>query len=368
MERVTVETESKAYEVYIKAGLRHEIGVKLHSVLTEPASSIFIITDSDVAPHYLEDVKQSFLKNNENIPLYTEVIASGEASKSFSVYEQVLTKALSSNLDRQTVIIALGGGVVGDLAGFVAATYMRGVRFVQMPTTLLAHDSSVGGKVAINHALGKNMVGSFHQPEAVFYDTDTLYSLPEREWRSGFAEVMKHGFIRDVPFLSFLEKDVTSLSTMDKDVLATVLKRSIEIKANIVSEDERESGVRAHLNFGHTLAHALETELGYGEITHGEAVVIGMVFALHVSEHLFQVDLRVSHFQSWFESLGYDVAIPSHVQVESLINTMKKDKKAKAGIIRMVVLRAIGEATVVEVDSNTLFRLLENKMGVGARG
>ncbi|GAE34555.1 3-dehydroquinate synthase [Halalkalibacter akibai JCM 9157] len=255
MNRVQVATKSKVYDVCIKAGLRHLIGDAVKKV-TEPVSSVLVITDTDVAPLYLDDVVLSF--KNE-YPVYTEVIQSGEASKSFSVYEQVMTKALESSLDRKSLIIALGGGVVGDLAGFVAATYMRGIRFIQVPTTLLAHDSSVGGKVAINHPLGKNMVGSFHQPESVLYDTEMLYSLPVKEWRSGFAEVMKHGFIRDLSFLNWLQ-EIKVIEEMPIEQLNTLLEKSISIKAEIVTVDEKESGIRAHLNFGHTLGHAIESD------------------------------------------------------------------------------------------------------------
>ncbi len=362
---VIVSTKSKTYKVLIGEGLRHTLGKELRNVLPTSPSAIFVITDSNVAPHYLDDVVSSF---GGELPVHTAAIPSGEASKSFSIFEELLTKALTFGLDRKAVVVALGGGVVGDIAGFVAATYMRGIRFVQVPTTLLAHDSSVGGKVAINHPLGKNMIGSFHQPEAVFYDIETLYTMPQTEWRSGFAEVMKHGFIRDEDFLHWLEREITSFEQIPIAELASVLKKSIAVKALIVSEDERETGVRAHLNLGHTLGHAIETELGYGILTHGEAVAIGILFALRVSEEMFQIDLHVARYEEWFQRLGYKTKVPKQLFVDDLLKTMAKDKKAEAGIIRMVLLEALGRATVAEVEPAMIKQVLAERMEVDTRG
>ncbi|MCK0472119.1 3-dehydroquinate synthase [Halalkalibacter sp. APA_J-10(15)] len=358
MGSVQVQTVSKQYEVRIDSGLRHQVGALLKELL-QPVSSILIVTDSNVGPYYLKDVIQSF---DESSVVYDYVIESGEASKSFSVYEQVLSKALEVGLDRKSAVIALGGGVVGDLAGFVAATYMRGIRFVQMPTTLLAHDSSVGGKVAINHRLGKNMVGSFHQPEAVLYDTDCLMSLPEEEWKSGFAEVIKHGFIRDEAFLKQLEREWTSFKTISVERLNDMLARSISVKADVVSEDEQEHGIRAHLNFGHTLGHAIEAQLGYGKITHGEAVAIGMLFALRLSEEMLDVNFHIEQYENWFLQLGYRTKIPASLNRERLLQTMSKDKKVEAGTIRMVLLKKLGEATIVNIPPERIRVLLDERM------
>lgn len=360
MKTVHVKTESKQYDVIVDEGLRNRVGTLLKEMV--PAvSSVLIVTDSNVAPLYLQDVKDSF---HHSQSVYTFLLNSGEASKSFSVYEQVLTKALESQLDRKSVIVALGGGVVGDLAGFVAATYMRGIRFVQVPTTLLAHDSSVGGKVAINHPLGKNMVGSFHQPEAVFYDTECLKSLPVVEWRSGFAEVMKHGFIRDVAFLNELKEQWHSFDSIQIQQMNDMLAKSISIKADVVSKDEKENGIRAHLNFGHTLGHAIEAELGYGVITHGEAVAIGMIFALRLSEEMLNVALHVDEFEKWFKQLGYRTRIPKSLNQERLLNTMSQDKKVEAGTIRMVLLKKLGEAIIVNIPPEKISLLLEERMEV----
>ncbi|WP_332693336.1 3-dehydroquinate synthase [Halalkalibacter lacteus] len=361
MKLVPIEAKSKSYKVYIDARIRFKVGELLATVVTEAISSIFVITDSAVATLYLDDVVGSF---QNKLPVYTEVIPSGEASKSFATYEQVMTKALESGLDRKSVIVALGGGVVGDLAGFVAATYMRGIRFVQVPTTLLAHDSSVGGKVAINHPLGKNMVGSFHQPDAVFYDPEMLYSLPEKEWRSGFAEVIKHGFIRNQDFLQWLKQEIKSFDQLPIEQVNKLLERSLAVKANIVAEDERESGVRAYLNFGHTLGHAIESELGYGAITHGEAVAIGMIFALKLSETMFQVDLQVTQHEEWFKRLGYETSIPRKLNISRLIQKMQADKKAEAGSIRMVLLQGIERATMLEIPPTMIEQLIAKQMEV----
>jgi 3-dehydroquinate synthase len=365
MNHVLIEAKSKTYKVFIDTGLRSKIGEMMDSIMESHVSSVLIITDSSVAPLYLDDVVGSF---HEKLPIYTTVIKSGEASKSFEVYEQVMTKALESGLDRKSVIVALGGGVVGDLAGFVASTYMRGIRFVQVPTTLLAHDSSVGGKVAINLPLGKNMVGSFHQPEAVFYDTEALYSLPEKEWRSGFAEVIKHGFIRNHTFLNWLQEEVTSFEELPVELVNQMLEKSLAVKANIVAEDELESGVRAYLNFGHTLAHAIESESGYGVVTHGEAVAIGMIFALKLSEQVFEVDLDVKRYEEWFKQLGYKTKISNQLQISKLVTKMQNDKKAEAGTIRMVLLRKIEEAVLIEVPPNTIEQLLVEQMEVEING
>src|SRR5690606_22285980 len=212
-----------------------------------------------------------------------------------------LTFALEQKLDRKSVILAFGGGAVGDLSGFVAASFMRGIPFIQIPTTILAHDSAVGGKVAINHPLGKNMIGAFYQPEAVFYDLDFLHSLPLHERRSGFAEVIKHSLISDEDFYVWLRENVHDLDQLRNEEMLYFLKKGIRIKEQIVSQDEKESGIRAFLNFGHTLGHAIEGEAGYGNITHGEGVVIGMMFALGLSKKKLGLSFHLDEFESWLK-------------------------------------------------------------------
>lgn len=360
MERLTIETTTKSYPVFIGEALRLQVGQIIEAELKISPSAIMIISDETVAKLYLEDVKSS-LANTAN-HVFEFVIPSGEQSKSFELYYEIQSACLENGLDRKSLIIALGGGVVGDLAGFVAATFMRGIPFIQVPTTLLAHDSSVGGKVAINHPLGKNMIGAFHQPEAVIYDIDSLKSLPQKEWASGFAEVMKHAYIWDKELYDWLRKTIQSFSQIEGQTAVELLKRSISVKAAVVSEDERETGIRAYLNFGHTLGHAIETGLGYGKITHGEAVVIGMLFATVLSERIYEKSLDVETMRAWFEKLHYQVEIPQQLDVASLVQTMKKDKKAERGTIRMVLLKEIGEVELYPVPETMLFECLDDFM------
>ncbi|WNF38033.1 3-dehydroquinate synthase [Bacillaceae bacterium IKA-2] len=355
MKTMMIETKTKQYPLYIGENLRFETGKLLSNLFDSSISSVLIITDDNVASLYLEDLKKSLQQFKQVIEY---VIPSGEASKSFQLYYEIQGFALEKGLDRRSLIIALGGGVVGDLAGFVAATFMRGIPFVQVPTTLLAHDSSVGGKVAINHPLGKNMIGAFYQPEAVIYDTSTLQSLPDTEWRSGFAEVIKHGFIWDRKFLKWLQDNINNFNQINGSLAIELLVRSISVKKAVVEEDETETGIRAILNFGHTLAHAIETNLGYGKITHGEAVVIGMIFALKVSEDHFDTNLEIASIVEWFKKYNFQIAIPSELNIEDLIAAMKKDKKSAAGIIRMVLISDIGESEVVSVSEDRLRALL----------
>lgn len=354
MDQLLIEAATKQYPVFIGENIRHEIGDIISNMKLTP-SSILIITDDCVAPLYLDDVKKSM---STFLTTYEYIIPSGEASKSFQNYYEIQSFALEKGLDRKSLVIALGGGVVGDLAGFVAATYMRGISFIQVPTTLLAHDSSVGGKVAINHPLGKNMIGAFYQPEAVVYDTATLMSLPEHEWRSGFAEVIKHGFIRSKSLYDWLQKNIQSFSEIQGSKAKDLLKQSISVKANIVKEDEKEANVRAYLNFGHTLAHAIEAKLGYGKVTHGEAVVIGMIYALKVSEKYYGVDLNIKEILSWLKKYHYQLRIPSTLNIDDLIDAMKKDKKSANGKINMVLIKKIGHVELLSVPEELLRQVL----------
>ncbi|MEC2070820.1 3-dehydroquinate synthase [Alkalihalophilus marmarensis] len=362
MSVVHISTKSKSYEVRIEPGLRHTLYNLIHAHKMSDASSFLIITDEHVHDLYINDVLAGFPKQDH---VYVEKVASGESSKSFEVYQKLQERALQIGLDRKSVIIALGGGVIGDLAGFVAATYMRGVRFVQVPTTLLAHDSSVGGKVAINLPGAKNIVGAFFQPELVIYDTEMLHSLPEREWRSGFAEVVKHGFIRDREFLDWLKGQVTSFDQFNDEFLKEMLVQSIGVKADIVSADETEQGIRAYLNFGHTLGHAIEAELGYGELSHGEAVAVGMIFALRLSERVFQVELPVKETITWLETLGYSTNVPKGLSAEQLLASMKKDKKTTGGLIRMVLVEECGKAVLKDVADEPLLDSLHKAIEEG---
>jgi 3-dehydroquinate synthase len=273
------------------------------------------------------------------------VVPDGEDHKDWATLDRVIGELLAHRCDRRTAIVALGGGVVGDLAGFAAATYQRGVPFVQVPTTLLAQvDSSVGGKTAINHALGKNMVGAFYQPRLVLADMDTLTTLPERELRAGLAEVIKHGAIRDAELFAWLEGNVERLLARDPDALAHAVKRSVEIKAEVVARDERETGERALLNFGHTFGHAIETGLGYGTWLHGEAVAAGMVMAAELSARLGLLDgASVDRLRRLIERAGLPVRAPA-LAPERWLELMAVDKKAAGGRVRFVLLHGLGAA------------------------
>jgi 3-dehydroquinate synthase len=277
------------------------------------------------------------------------VIPDGEAHKDWPTLNTVFDALLRERCDRKTAIVALGGGVVGDLAGFAAATYQRGVPFVQVPTTLLAQvDSSVGGKTAINHPLGKNMIGAFHQPLAVLADMDTLATLPPDELRAGLAEVIKHGAIRDAAFFEWLEANLDALLGLDRNALAYAVKRSVEIKAAVVALDERETGPRALLNFGHTFGHAIEAGLGFGAWLHGQAVAAGMVMAADLSARLGSIDRSVAdRLRRLVARAGLPVVGPA-LGPERYLDLMAVDKKAEAGQIRFILLDRLGAARIVE--------------------
>jgi 3-dehydroquinate synthase len=334
-----------SYPIHIGAGL---IGQR---ALYEPylaGGSAAIVTNAVVAQHYLGAVKRAL----GAIRVTDVVVPDGEEAKSWSGVGQVVDAMLRAKLGRDTLVVALGGGVIGDLAGFAAAIYQRGVAFVQVPTTLLAQvDSSVGGKTAINHALGKNMIGAFHQPVAVISDVRTLDTLPHRELRSGLAEVIKHGFALDAAFVDWLEANIEKLVARDGAALAHAVRRSCELKAQVVAADEREAGERALLNFGHTFGHAIEAATGYGAWLHGEAVAAGMVMAAELSAlmgHLKKAD--VSRVRNLLQRAGLPVAGPA-LAPEQLMELMALDKKAARGKTRFVVLERIGRARLTaDVD------------------
>ena len=349
MESISIETQSKCYHVFLGSGSANEIAPFLQKEL-RGFSKVMIITDETVGEIHLSSLL------NKIKPL-TPIIfqaPSGEACKTFEVYYSAISEALKNNLDRKSVILAFGGGAVGDLAGFVAATYMRGIAFIQIPTTILAHDSSVGGKVAVNHPLGKNMIGAFYQPEAVFYDLDFLKTLSPKEKRSGFAEVIKHALIQDKEFYQWLLFNVKDLSSLKEEELANCLKKGIKIKGSIVSQDERENGLRAVLNFGHTLGHAIESELGYGKITHGEAVMIGMAFALDISMKHIKMDFNLAEFRAWAEKLGYQLKVPAELTIEGLLKKMLHDKKSIEGTVNFILLEDVGKPVIVPLSEEAL--------------
>jgi 3-dehydroquinate synthase len=352
MSLLKISTKDISYPIYINDGLRYEISTLLEKHTIE-YDSVLIITDDNVAALYLDEVARSFQS-----PVHTIIVKAGEAAKSFSNYIKIQTFAIEKRLTRQSLIVALGGGVIGDLAGFIAATYLRGVRYIQMPTTILAHDSAVGGKVAINHELGKNLIGAFHQPSMVLYDLETLKTLPRRQLLSGLAEVIKHALIeKDQELLSLVANKGEEELVHNPQFLGDILTHGMKVKAEIVSLDEKEANVRKFLNFGHTLGHAIESESNY-RFLHGEAVIIGMLFAIFISEKYFNINLEFQKFKNWFIKLGYETDVPTSLATSKLVERMKVDKKVIANQISMVLLRNLGEPEVISFEAEEITEYL----------
>lgn len=338
---LNVDLGERSYPIVIGSGLLGG-GFDLSDYLAGP--DCLIVSNETVAPLYLDVLK----KNVPNNTVYSINLPDGESFKTVASVESVVDRLVSSHTNRDSTVIALGGGVVGDIAGFAAACYMRGIAFIQVPTTLLAQvDSSVGGKTGVNHPDGKNLIGAFHQPQLVLIDTDTLATLPDRELRAGLAEVIKHGAIADAVFFDWLEANMAALLGRDADVLAYAINRSCKIKAAVVSEDETEKGRRALLNFGHTFGHAIENCLGYGEWLHGEAVAAGMVMAAKLSS----IDKsELQRIRDLVAAAGLPVE-PPPVAADELLAAMEMDKKVQAKQLRFVLLKSIGEAYVSNADS-----------------
>jgi shikimate kinase/3-dehydroquinate synthase len=305
-----------------------------------------LVTNAVIAPLYLERVAKAL--RDAGAEVVEVVLPDGEEHKTWQTLNLVFDALLSAHCDRHTTIVALGGGVVGDLAGFAAAVYQRGIPFIQAPTTLLSQvDSSVGGKTAVNHPLGKNMVGAFHQPKAVLADVSTLETLPDRELRAGLAEVIKHGVIRDPVFFDWLEANLERLLRRDPEALVHAVVRSCEIKAEVVGHDERETGLRAVLNFGHTFGHAIESGLGYGRWVHGEAVGAGMVMAADLSARIGMVSrIEAERIRDLIGRAGLPVKGPAGLSADRYLELMAVDKKAAAGQIRFVLLEKLGSAVI----------------------
>lgn len=306
---------------------------------------VAIVSNTTVAPLYLDKLTTTLKQHGINsIPI---IIPDGEKYKNWETLNFIYDALLEHRCERNTAILALGGGVVGDLTGFAAATYLRGVPFIQIPTTLLAQvDSSVGGKTGINHPLGKNMLGAFYQPQMVLADITTLNTLPDREFRAGIAEIIKYGLIRDAAFFEWLEQNIAQLVARDPQVMNEAIRRSCENKAEIVAADEKEKGVRALLNLGHTFAHAIENGMGYGAWLHGEAVAAGTILATEVSHRLkFISDTDVKRIRNIFEQTGLPIYAPK-LSPEKYLQLMALDKKVESGVIRFVLLTSIGEAAV----------------------
>ncbi len=343
MKTLRVDLGSRSYPIHVGPGLL------ARPELVEPhlaGRQVAIVTNATVGALYLERVRSGLARYE---PL-TITLPDGEQYKTLEVLTRIFDALLEARCDRHTTILALGGGVVGDMAGFAAAVYQRGVPFIQMPTTLLAMvDSSVGGKTGVNHPLGKNMIGAFHQPRAVIIDTDTLSTLPERELSAGLAEVIKYGLIRDVDFFNWLEAHLDALLARAPDVLTEAILRSCRNKAEVVAADERESGLRAILNFGHTFGHAIEAGVGYGQWLHGEAVAAGMVAAAELSRRLGWLSSEdVTRITALIARARLPVRPPAGLSAQRMRELMSVDKKVRAGKLRLVLLKRLGEAVVTD--------------------
>ncbi|MGA3736160.1 3-dehydroquinate synthase [Escherichia coli] len=343
MERIVVTLGERSYPITIASGLFNEPASFLP---LKSGEQVMLVTNETLAPLYLDKVRGVLEQAGVNVD--SVILPDGEQYKSLAVLDTVFTALLQKPHGRDTTLVALGGGVVGDLTGFAAASYQRGVRFIQVPTTLLSQvDSSVGGKTAVNHPLGKNMIGAFYQPASVVVDLDCLKTLPPRELASGLAEVIKYGIILDGAFFNWLEENLDALLRLDGPAMAYCIRRCCELKAEVVAADERETGLRALLNLGHTFGHAIEAEMGYGNWLHGEAVAAGMVMAARTSERLGQFSsAETQRIITLLKRAGLPVNGPRAMSAQAYLPHMLRDKKVLAGEMRLILPLAIGKSEV----------------------
>jgi 3-dehydroquinate synthase len=351
MQTLTVDLGDRSYPIHIGTGLLSQPELILPHL---PQKRVAVVTNTTVAPLYLEQLTAALQAGG--VTVMPIVLPDGEAYKNWETLNLIFDALLTQRAERKTTLIALGGGVIGDMTGFAAACYQRGVPFIQIPTTLLSQvDSSVGGKTGINHPLGKNMIGAFYQPQVVLADTDTLKTLPARELSAGLAEVIKYGLIRDVDFLAWLEANMDKLRTLDAAAITHAIHRSCEIKAQVVGQDEREGGIRAILNLGHTFGHAIETGMGYGNWLHGEAVAAGMVMAAETSRRMgWLTEADVMRTRALIRAAGLPDVAPD-LGVDTWLDYMGHDKKVEGGKMRFVLLKKLGEAVITgDVPSEVL--------------
>jgi len=354
MVTLNLELGSRSYPIYIDSGL-----LNIASLLSSHIRSkrICIVSNNIVHPLYIDVVKKSL----SNFDVDEIILPDGEAEKSLANFELIMSHLLNEEHGRDTTLIALGGGVIGDITGFAAACYQRGIDFIQIPTTLLSQvDSSVGGKTAVNHPLGKNMIGAFYQPKAVYIDINSLDTLPVREFNAGMAEVIKYGILGDNTFFLWLENNISLIKSGDKKILSEMVEKCCQCKADIVSSDEKEAGVRALLNLGHTFGHAIEAEQGYGKWLHGEAVAAGMVLAgkVSVAMNLLEVsDLR--RIESLIQAFSLPIQAPESMEFSDFMRHMRRDKKNIAGKLRFILPTAIGHSQIRDdVTEDTLKQIL----------
>ena len=340
MRCIHVHAGKRTYPIFIGKGILAQAGVYFKQQGIVANSKVLVVTDHHVAPLYLSILERAL--QGANFSVCSFIIGAGEKSKSLAGYEQVITAAFANKLDRSSTIVALGGGVVGDIAGFVAATYMRGISFVQVPTTILAHDSSLGGKVGINYSMAKNIIGAFHHPIFILYDIDTLCTLPTREVISGLAEMLKHGLICDAPFAFWCTTNREKLIHLDQDALLYGLEKSCSIKASIVGEDELEQGKRALLNFGHTIGHALEMNPRCGTLSHGQAIAIGMAGAAFIGYSLYGELQVYREIIRMLRAFDLPTMLPISCDIDQTMSSLMGDKKFRQEQLSFIVLKKIG--------------------------
>ncbi len=357
MKTLHLDLGQRAYPIYIGQGLLDRAELYRPHIA---GRQVMVVTNETVAPLYLERVEEAL----GDYQVRRAILPDGERYKNLEIWNRIFDALLENHFNRRCTLVALGGGVIGDMAGFAAACYQRGVPFIQVPTTLLAQvDSSVGGKTGINHRLGKNMIGAFYQPRAVIADTVTLDTLDDRQFAAGIAEVIKYGLIRDPDFFAWLEEHIAALLARDPDAQAEAIERSCRNKAEVVAADEREAGQRALLNLGHTFGHAIETGMGYGHWLHGEAVAAGMCMAADLSRRLGWIDsAQQARVKALIERTGLPTWGPPELRRQRFLELISVDKKAQDAGLRLVLLRAIGEATVSgDFDPEALAATLDSR-------
>ncbi len=364
MKTLTVDLGERSYPIYIGQDLLGNAELIASHIV---GSEVLIVTNETVAPLYLQKVLDALKgKRVESV-----VLPDGESYKNLDVVNQVFDVLLEKRFSRKVTLIALGGGVVGDMTGFAAACYQRGVPFIQIPTTLLSQvDSSVGGKTGVNHPLGKNMIGAFHQPQCVIADTDTLNTLEDRQLSAGIAEVIKYGLINDEPFFAWIEQNIDKLLAREPEALAYAIARSCQDKADIVAADELEGGVRALLNLGHTFGHAIETGMGYGEWLHGEAVAVGMLMAADLSMRLgWLSEDDIKRIDKLIDHAGLPTRSPAAMTSDKFMSLMAVDKKVMEGQLRLVLMKSFGESVISsDFPQEMLLETLEAHHALSSRG
>jgi len=343
MKILTVDLGDRSYPIFIGQDLLAQKNLVTPYI---KAKQVMIVTNETIAPLYLDQARALF----SDFQVQQVILPDGEVFKNLTVLNTIFDELLTQRCDRQVTLVALGGGVIGDMAGFAAACYQRGVPFIQIPTTLLAQvDSSVGGKTGVNHPQGKNMIGAFHQPQCVLIDTNTLKTLEPRQLSAGLAEVVKYGLINDTSLFDWLEQNTQHLLALEPEAIAYAVERSCTDKADVVAQDEKEKGMRALLNLGHTFGHTIEAGLGYGEVLHGEAVAIGMVLAAKMSQRLGWMDAdSVARVETILKAMHLPTVIPQGLTPEQMLELMQVDKKVQAGKIRLILMKGIGQSLVVD--------------------